>query len=297
MMMKRQSKKMKNKTYLAVQFAVLLLAETFAANSYATTTPVKLASDPRIEIVAYSPLAVVPIQGTVLTATQITFGRNEFIENIQCGDLGAWTASVDKAMPNMLFLKPTAYGSHTNLTVITNLHTYYFELASGEDKPTAAAKEAQAVYALHFIYPSLQPLVSVTFSQKAKPTQLGKGSNAASTTNITNTTVLSTIIPSPNDNLDYSFHGDKAIEPLQVFDDGTFTYMQLRPHQPVPAVFAVISPNGEEAVTNVRQAGDYLVIQQVAPQFTLRDGQGDVASVFNGAWLGNEHTAQRGWLS
>ena len=68
---------------------------------------------------------------------------------------------------------------------------------------------------------------------------------------------------------------------MHVFDDGTFTYLQLQPGQPVPAVFAVMNRNGKESVVNYRQDGRYLVIQQTAPQFTLRVGQDQVANIFN----------------
>ncbi len=68
--------------------------------------------------------------------------------------------------------------------------------------------------------------------------------------------------------------------PLHVFDDGTFTYFELRKNQAVPAIFAVDDSQGKEAVVNSRREGNYMVVQRLAPQFTLRNG-GTVASVFN----------------
>jgi type IV secretion system protein VirB9 len=81
-------------------------------------------------------------------------------------------------------------------------------------------------------------------------------------------------------NADYRFSGNKQIMPLHVFDDGRFTYFELRPNQPAPAIFAVDNKQGKEAVVNTRRQGSYLVVQRLAPQFTLRNG-GTVASVFN----------------
>ena len=57
--------------------------------------------------------------------------------------------------------------------------------------------------------------------------------------------------------------------------------MQLRPGQTVPAVFAVDNSEGKESVVNTRTEGDYLVVQQIAPQLTLRQGTTKVASIFN----------------
>ena len=73
--------------------------------------------------------------------------------------------------------------------------------------------------------------------------------------------------------------------PVHVFDDGQFTYLQLRLGQTVPAVFAVDNAAGQESVVNTRTEGDYLVIQQLAPQFTLRQGEFHVASIFNNAMV------------
>lgn len=82
-------------------------------------------------------------------------------------------------------------------------------------------------------------------------------------------------------NWNYSFNGDKSIMPAHVFDDGVFTYLELRNNQEVPAVFAIDNRLGEEALVNASRQGQYLVIHRLAPQFTLRSGKNHVASVFN----------------
>ena len=87
---------------------------------------------------------------------------------------------------------------------------------------------------------------------------------------------------------DYSFHGSTSIMPLHVFDDGRFTYFQLRPNQALPAIFAVDSKSAEESVVNFRQEGRYLVVHRLAPQFTLRLGKHRVASIFNNRFIRND---------
>ena len=242
---------------------LMATAAVWAQGVLAKTEPLKLSSDSRIEVVAYSPYQVVPVQGTTFTTTQITFAKNEFIENVQNGDLGAWTASIDKNMPSMLFLKPTTYDSHTNMTVVTNKHTYYFSLASNKKGDTS---NNEATFALHFIYPAearAKVEAQIIRREHQKQAEITAAKN-------------------PSDyNWDYSFHGDHRISPIHVFDDGKFTYLQLQPRQAVPAVFAVDSKNGKEALVNVRKDAKYLVIERIAPQFTLREGKDIVASIFN----------------
>lgn len=240
---------------------ISLLALTSAA--FAVQKPLRLSSDSRIEVVVYAPYNVVPVYGTTFTTTQITFGKDEYIENVQNGDLGAWTASISKDIPNMMFVKPTVYDSNTNMTVVTNKHTYYFHLRSNKQGDTS---QKNATYAISFTYPEEQRSKvekAIALRERQKQAELSAARNPSSY------------------NWDYSFHGDRRIVPLHVFDDGKFTYLQLQPGQPVPAVFAVMNRNGKESVVNYRQDDHYLVIQQTAPQFTLRVGQDQVANIFN----------------
>lgn len=249
-----------NKALLTVAVVSLAMVSTAAM---AEMHPIRLSSDHRIEVVAYSPYNVVPIHGTTFTTTQVTFNKDEFIQNVQNGDLGAWTASISKDIPNMMFVKPTAYNSHTNMTVVTNKHTYYFTLTSNAE---GQAHQTDATYAIKFIYPAQKRAkVEKELIKRARQRQAE----------------ISAFRNPADYNWDYSFHGCKSIIPIHVFDDGKFTYMQLQRGQSVPAIFAVTNPNGKESVVNYRRDGQYLVIQRTAPQFTLRVGKSHVATVFN----------------
>lgn len=239
-------------------FGLGLFFSTMPLSLSALEKPRALTTDPRIKVVRYQPNNVIEVQANTFTATHVIFSEEEVIQTIQNGDLGAWTVTVQKELPNMLFLKPTLVDSNTNMTVITNQRTYYFHLTSHPE----AGQTQQSIYALHFIYP--RPTLPIS--------------------NLSHNKKQATFNSPPHtkqNNWDYSFHGARLIMPLHIFDDGQFTYMQLRPGQPVPAIFAVDNPKGKEAVVNYRRENDYLIIQQIAPQFTLRQGRHQVASVFN----------------
>lgn len=263
-------------SYKTLLTALAMGTCVLSSNALAQITPLKLSTDSRIEVVAYSPYNVVPIDGTTFTTTQITFGKSEYIENVQNGDLGAWTASISKDIPNMMFVKPTVYQSNTNMTVVTNKHTYYFHLMSNAK---GKASQRHATYAIHFIYPTEQRHAveqQIVLREKQREAEISAFKNPA------------------DYNWNYSFHGDRSIMPIHVFDDGKFTYLQLRKNQAVPAVFAVTSSSGKESVVNYRQDGRYLVIQRTAPQFTLRVGQQHVVSIFNNTMI---HQLRRhGWF-
>lgn len=241
----------------------LLMGKGFAAEKLRP-----LATDARIKVVAYQKNNVVPIQAATFVNTQIVFGKNESIVDIQSGDPDAWTTNINQYLRNVLNLKPTVLGSNTNLDITTvessgKRRYYRFELSS--HKTSNAPLDAQT-YAIQFLYPEAERAQLIAeLSRK----QLQKKA------------IVNAAINPKAYHWGYSFHGARSIMPVHIFDDGRFTYLQLRPGQDVPAVFAVNNAKGKESVVNTRRVGDTLVIQQISPQLTLRDGKYAVASIFN----------------
>lgn len=259
---------MKRYGYYAVVLSSLLLTN----GVWAVSKSQALALDARIERVSFEDNNVVAVHASTFTTTQIRFGEQEVIENIQNGDVDAWTVSVQPGLGNMLFLKPTVVGSDTNMTVITNRHSYYFHLMSAAHDLGKAGHET---YAIHFEYPKVKQralLAHLKSNQHhaLKPGLAGKRG--------------------PDYHFDYRVSGDPRLRPVRVFDDGRFTYLQFPAHQPIPAIFAVNNAKGDESLVNVRREGEFIVVQQLAPQFTLRQGKHHVASVFNARLIGRAHT-------
>jgi len=248
-----------------------IIASMLLSNmAFAEIKPKDTMTDDRIKQVEFQKNNVVTINGKPFVSTQIIFGDDESILDVQGGDEAGWSVHIDKALPNILTIKPTLFDSNTNLAVVTNdknneKRIYHFHLVMGNSNQ---ANNTKATYAIEFTYPDKEKAkleATLNFLQRQKDSIL----NAAK---------------KPSDyHWDYSFNGNKTIMPLHVFDDGQFTYLQLRPNQTVPSVFAVDNKEGEESVVNTRIEGDYLVIQQIAPQFTLREGEHKVATVFNDA--------------
>jgi type IV secretion system protein VirB9 len=228
-----------------------LILISFATGLSAQNNPTSFPTDERLKKVIFQENNVVPLQGMAFTTTQIQFSDNERILDIEGGDSTAWMMTYHSELSNMLFIKPTVFNSHTNMTVITNQHTYYFHLTSSEQLDK---QPAQQTYALKFIYQS--PIVTTAKSKAMSPSQ---------------PKVLNTA---------YRFSGSPQLLPLHVFDDGQFTYFELSSEGNVPAIFAVEDKSGTELTVNTRRQGKYLVVQRLAPQFTLRQGA-LVTSVFN----------------
>ncbi len=255
-----------------ILLATCFLISVFVNAASATENTRPLSTDSRIKTVAYQQNNVVPIYGNTFITTQIILGSNEKIIDIQGGDADAWTVNVSKMIPNVLNIKPTVLGSNTDIIVSSmddtgKVRRYFFHLKSNKVLDISSqSNNLNQTYAVQFVYPNeeRQKLLSeLNYESLQKKAILNASQNPK------------------NYNWDYSFNGSKSIMPLHVFDDGKFTYLQLRDNQDIPAVFAVNNAKGAESVVNFRQVGNYLVIEQVAPQLTLRDGKYQVASLFN----------------
>ena len=240
--------------------AIALLACLPGSMAMASQNPAGHPHDLRVKIVNFDENNVVEFKAAPLTSTQLLFGQDEVVLNVDGGDKAFWMVTTKQNSPNMVFIKPTHFDTDTNITVVTNKHSYYFHAMSGHKSSTAVA---QLTYAIKFKYPE---------DERARLKAINDERLQRDAANHPKVPVVH--------NSDYRFSGSKQIMPLHVFDDGTFTYFELRKNQPAPAIFAVENSLGKESVVNTRREGNYLVVQRLAPQFTLRNG-GTVASVFN----------------
>lgn len=222
---------------------------------HAENTPKALATDSRIKEVRYRDNDVIPIHGKTFTITQIQFSPNEEVLDIEGGDTAAWMVTYHPELSNMVFVKPTLFNSTTNMTIITNKHAYYFHLSSNKKLEIQAKDQT---YALKLTY----------YEEEKKPQPQAKVpvNKAPATPRVVNAS--------------YRFSGSPQLLPLHVFDDGKFTYFELNTHGGAPAIFAVDEANGKESTVNTRREGKYLIVQRLAPQFTLRQGK-LATSVFN----------------
>jgi type IV secretion system protein VirB9 len=251
--------KIRNKTRMRALTCVLT-ALSFQA--LAQQKPIEYATDSRIRYVAYQENNVVEFHAKKLIDTQVLFGKDERVIKVQGGDADAWVVKHHNSLPNMIFIKPNHLNTNSNVTVLTNKHTYYLHVISSRYLEESAQKP---VYAIKFIYPEEEAV-----GLKAKALAAQKKQHVA-------------INPVKNPeayNWDYWFSGSTHLTPVHVFDDGTFTYFELAHNQAVPAIFAVDDKQGKESVVNTRREGNYIVVQRIAPQFTLRSGS-TVTSVFN----------------
>jgi type IV secretion system protein VirB9 len=184
----------------------------------------------------------------------IQLEEGELVDTVSMGETVSW-----QIVPsgNRIFLKPVEENATTNMTLITNKRIYFFELHAKEAKDI---QDPGLVFAVKFLYPDSANEI-MDLSHHSSP-----------------------LIPDLSDkkkyNFKYTISGSNIAAPIKIFDDGKFTFFQFRSkNAPVPAFFEVDS-DGNESIVNYQIAGDYVVLEMVASQFTLRYG-GEITCVFN----------------
>ena len=226
---------------LATLAAVAALA-IGPGSAWGAMTPEPGPGDPRIRIAHYDPNEVVELRATLGYQMTIEFGPGERIENVSIGDGLGWQVTPNHKA-NLLFLKPLDARSATDMTVITNLRRYVFDLSA---RRSARHPDRSLIYRLRFEYP--EPFIAMAEVKPVPPP------------------------PPPRDvNHDYRFAGSSKIVPLRVFDDGRNTYFSFSPTAEYPAIFAV-DPDRKEAMVNTATRGGYMVVDRLAAAFVLRQG-------------------------
>lgn len=201
--------------------------------------------DNRITSVVYQASNVVRVSATYGISTMIIFDEDEKFETISLGDTDSWQVAPSEK-GNILFVKPIARNVVTNMNVVTSKRIYFLELSDH------APAEGKQVFGIRFIYPEKDLNAALRKEAELR----------AANPNISN-------IDKANVNIDYSFSGDAALKPSMIFDDGKKTFFKFR--ERVPAIFAV-QADFAETLRNFRKEGDYIVVDGVATQYTLRDG-------------------------
>ena len=198
-----------------------------------------------------------PLRCIPLSVCDLVLEPGEAIANVAGGDSVRWliapasSGPAESTTPHVL-IKPTEIGLRTNLIVTTNRRTYYLTLVSRKSDP---------MLRIGFSYPQdLQHAFAAPVSSRAQPSPRP-----------------STELPTAAfDKLDFDYRvsGDRGLEPLRVFNDGTHTYLEMPPGMSdIPVLFAVGSDGGETLV-NYRYTGRYYVVDSLPARIALVDGSG-----------------------
>ncbi|MDI6623268.1 MAG: TrbG/VirB9 family P-type conjugative transfer protein [Brevundimonas sp.] len=200
---------------------LILLCLLLGTPAMAQTSPSPQPGDPRLQSIPYDAGKVVRLNVATNFQLTVIFNPTERVENVAIGNSDAWQATVNRR-GDTLFLKPVRQDGATNMTVITDARIYNFELTSSYG-PTA-----DTPYTVRFLYDET-------------PSEVPAGP-----------------LPQPGVG-QYRLRGPAALRPLAVTDDGVRTYIQWRPEQVLPAVFAIDARGDPVLVDGHVRDGRYVI--------------------------------------
>lgn len=299
-----------------------------------------LPQDERIKIIPYDETDVYTITTKPGYQTNVVFGRGEEVITISVGDRSFW-----QIVPsgNRLFIRPMNEDVTTNMTVITNRHSYQFDLKSigvNEDEgniyvakftyprksrpsgpyhnmPAGMMPPAQPMMlpqgammqppvvpvapAPGYQPPAQQPTISLPPEQFAAapgsvkppympppcvpPECIPPGAQENATQSLGTLRSAPPYVPAATGpgisepiapNFNYTYSGPDDLSPLQVYDDGSSTYITYRQSdEPLPNIY-MVDRAGNERPTTYYIKGGAMVVDSVAPQMALKSSSGTV---------------------
>ncbi len=213
------------------------------------------ADDPRLVEHEYDAAQIVRIDGKAKVQATIRFADNEQIENVAIGDSQAWQVTPNKRA-NLLFVKPLQASATTNMTVVTSLRTYLFDLvASPRSKP---------VYVVSFTYPEAETAEAGDAGLAPEP--------IVTTEEIAAATDPYAVVDPAALNFAWAARGDRSLLPERTYDDGEATFLMWPEGIAVPAIL-IVDQDGTEGPVNFTVRGDTVVVEGVPSKIILRSGK------------------------
>lgn len=248
---------------------LILIGVMLPLLAIAEVTPPKGSYDSRVRVLDYNPNDVVKLATFYGVSTHVQFGDAETIKDVAVGDDLAW-----KVIPrgNHLFIKPVAANANTNVTIVTDRHTYHFALVVQPRpiKDATAWADPNLIFSLGFRYPKEEAAKAATMANAAL---IGGRLEESSQRDVAAASGAA-------QHLDYWVAGASEISPTAARDDGRFIYLTFSGNRDMPAVYSV-DEQGNEALVNTHvMDGNTIVVHRMVRRLMLRKGDA-VASVLN----------------
>lgn len=235
----------------------VLIGAAGARTALAQPLPLAMPQDTRLVVFRYDANESYLLLTRPGAVTHLALEPDETVVALALGDTVQWIVQ-DKG-PNV-FLKPIRADLYTSGTLVTNRRTYQLGLRS--------SPEGGAWYQrVSWTYPELLAIARETPARAAAVVARPERERMAPDG-----------VPVERLNFDYRISGRAPFRPVQVLDDGRFTYIQMPASlQEMPALF-VAGDSGEGERVNYLVRGRFMVVQRLADRFLLRLGRMQVSA-------------------
>lgn len=217
---------------------IALFTLLVASAGLAQVRPMPTGSDPMQQVVSYAEGQTVILETAPGFQVTVELSPKERIKTAAAGDTSRWEVLAPTGS-SQLFVRPSPGAATTNLSVVTNLRTYYFLLV-----PASTMTHSNPL-SVRFTY-------SMVASQMPASPQAGPNAEQV--------------------NVSYRLTGAAAVRPSRIWDDGAKTYLEWPVGVELPVVFA-IGPDGSEMLVNGYMRDGRFVIDAVYTRLILRIDQ------------------------
>ncbi|TXH72256.1 MAG: type IV secretion system protein VirB9 [Lysobacteraceae bacterium] len=215
----------------------------------------------------FEPDRVYEVRTGLGITTQIELSPSENILHYSTGFSSGWELN---RRDNVFYLKPKNVDVDTNMVVRTATNSYLFELKVVATDWTSLeqAKRAGVNYKISFVYPS-----TMSFAPKDDIAAEGKKPRDSE--------IQTSIDKDRLYYFDYAFSTrtkNKWLVPVNVYDDGQFTYIRFTdvnrfPTGDFPAVFGREREGGEDFLVNTTVENNTIVVHGIYPFLVIRHGK------------------------
>jgi type IV secretion system protein VirB9 len=216
-----------------------------------------------ITVYDYMEGALYQIYLTPNRTTDIFFSPGEEIISQAAGDTLRWVVGETesgngKSKRFHLLVKPRHTNIETNLTIMTNMRTYYLELHSTKNESYMAA--------VQWNYPN------DNIVKRYKKTREEESKESSKVLELQNLTSM---------NFEYKFKADRDEDdiewyPVRAFDDGKKTFIQFPPdmrHRQAPALYVLSNErNRKPQIVNYRVKDGYYIVDRIFQAAVLMEG-------------------------
>jgi type IV secretion system protein VirB9 len=217
--------------------ALLAGAFLWAGPAIAQSQPQSAGGDLHLQQIDYDAGEIVRLRGSPGYQMMIALSPDEQVQTVSLGDSSAWQVSLNRG-GDRLFLKPSQGDVVTNMTVVTSVRTYNFDLVS------LAVPAPDMPYTVEFRYPALKSLTS----------DAGYVDVGAATRRISR----------------YKVSGAKQLWPSGMTNDGQHTFISWPKTAAIPAVYAQDEHGKDVLVNGMMGRDDVYVVDGVPDRLTFR---------------------------
>lgn len=244
-------------------------------NATAEVNAIPMPGDTKLVVFNYDQNDTYTIFTRPYAVTDIELNTDESVIAFALGDTIQWKA---EQAENHIFIKPAIPDIFTSATLVTSKRSYQLTLRSSP----LNGKWYQKV---SWTQPSLVTMQKIQTANAGAEKLIKEEEHASERLD-------DGLIDFDKLNFGYKITGDSEFKPLQIMDDGRFTWIRMPPNiQELPALFTK-SKSGKLELVNFTVRKDYMIVHRVSQSYILRVGKDEIRIDRDG----DKNRGTKGWF-